>query len=241
MLRGTKPHEISTFFYPKVVETSISFNDLRAALRNTYPWSDADAVELNYFNSDEQTFLPLTCDDHMALLFTGIAGSRFGKLQIDVLQLRAEQTSSVSANSKHPGTPCRSTPSKASGSWSHNMPAANSVADSAAASRVPSAVGVEEDAEPDEEVPTNDDEDEMMYPELVDIASQQAVDDEYLEEPISRARFDDTDDEEKEENMDNLIENEYDGEDMPTIDWNTEARELLKAPFCNPWWTVEMQ
>ncbi|KAM0839412.1 hypothetical protein ACQ4PT_060343 [Festuca glaucescens] len=55
------------------------------------------------------------------------------------------------------------TPSKASGSESHNMPAANSVADSAAASRVPSAVGVEEDAEPDEEVLTNDDEDEMMF------------------------------------------------------------------------------
>ena len=194
-------------------------------LFRSFPWSDADVSELNYFNSDEQRFLPLTCEDHMALLFTRNAGYRFGKLQIDVLQPRAErvkgkgvQTSSVSANSQQPDTPCRSTPSKASGSWSHNMPAANSVADSAAASRVPSAVGVEEDAEHDEEVLRNDDEDEMMYPELVDVASQQAVDDEYLEEPISRARFDDTDDEEKEENMDSLIENEYDGEDMPTIE-----------------------
>ena len=51
------------------------------------------------------------------------------------------------------------------------MPAANFVADSAAASRVPSAAGVEEDAEPDEEVPKNDDEDEIMYPKLVDIAT----------------------------------------------------------------------
>ena len=51
------------------------------------------------------------------------------------------------------------------------MPAANSGSDSAAASHVPSAVGVEEDAEPDEAVPTNDDEDEMMFPELVDVAS----------------------------------------------------------------------
>ena len=109
------------------------------------------------------------------------------------------------------------------------MPAVNSVADSAAASRVPSAVGVEEDEEPDEEVPRNDDEDEMMYPELVDVASQQAVDDEYPEEPISRARFDDTDDEEKEENMDSLIENEYDGEDMPTIEWNRESPELTEG------------
>ncbi|KAE8804763.1 hypothetical protein D1007_19178 [Hordeum vulgare] len=122
-----------------------------------------------------------------------------------------------------------STPSKASGSWSHNIPAGNSVADSAAASRVPSVVGVEEDAEPDEEVPINDDEDEMMYPELVDIASQQGVEDEYPEEPITRARFDDTDYEEKGENMDSLIDNEYDGEDMPTIEWNREAPELTEG------------
>jgi hypothetical protein len=108
------------------------------------------------------------------------------------------------------------------------MPPANCVADSAAASRVPSAVGVEEDAEPDD-VLANDDEDEMMYPELVDIASQQAVDDEYPEEPISRARFDDTDDEEKEENMDCLIKDEYDGEDMPAIEWNREAPELSEG------------
>ncbi|KAE8818050.1 hypothetical protein D1007_04151 [Hordeum vulgare] len=236
VLRGTKPHLISSFFYPKVVETSISFKDLQVELINTYPWSDADAVELNYFSSDEKRFLPLTCDDHMPLLFAGIAGCRFGKLQIDVLQPRVErvkgkgvQTSSVCANSQHPGTPCRSTPSKASGSWSHNMPATNCGSDSAAASRVPSAVGVEEDAEPDEAVPTNDDEDEMMFPELVDVASQQAVDGEYMEEPISQARFDDTDDEEKVENMDSLIEDEYDGDDMPTIEWNREKPELSVA------------
>ena len=106
------------------------------------------------------------------------------------------------------------------------MPAANSGSDSAAASRVPSAVGVEEEAEPDEAVPTNDDEDEMMFPELVDVASQQAVDDEYMEEPISQARFDDTDDEEKVENMESLIEDEYDGDDMPTIEWNRENPDL---------------
>ena len=68
VLRGTKPHLISSFFYPKVVETSISFKDLRAELQNTYPSSDADVVELSYFRSDKQRFLPLTCDDHMPLL-----------------------------------------------------------------------------------------------------------------------------------------------------------------------------
>jgi hypothetical protein len=121
------------------------------------------------------------------------------------------------------------------------MPPANCVADSADASRVPSVVGVDEDAEPDDEVLANDDEDEMMYPELVNIASQQAVDDEYPEEPISRARFDDTDDEEKAENMDCLIKDEYDGEDMQLLSGIGKHLSLVKAPFSNPWWTVGMQ
>jgi hypothetical protein len=89
VLCGTKPCVISSFFYPKVVETSICFKDFRDVLCNTYPWSDADAVELSYFNSDKQRFLPLTCDEHMGLLFTLNAGRRFGKLQIDVVQPRA--------------------------------------------------------------------------------------------------------------------------------------------------------
>jgi hypothetical protein len=129
------------------------------------------------------------------LLFTLNAERRFSKILIEVLQPcnkrdkgKVVQKSSVSANSEHPDTPCRSKPSKASGSESHNM--------SAAASCVASPADVEQDAEPDEEVPQNDDEDENMFPDLVDTVSKQAMEDEYQEKPISRARFDDTDDEE---------------------------------------------
>ena len=233
MLRGTKPHYLGGFYYPKVVETSISFKDFRDALCRQYPWSDADAVELYYFSSTQHTFLPLTCDEHLGLLFTLNADSKFGKIRINVLQPRRErdkgkgvQTSSVCANSKSVGTPCRSRPSRPSGSESHNMSAATTGATSAAASPLASAPAVEEDAEPDEEVPRLDDEDEMMYPELVDTVSKQAMQDEYSEEPVSRARFDDTDDEEREENNDSLVEDEYDGEDMPTIEWNREAPQL---------------
>ena len=57
----------------------------------------------------------------------------------------------------------------------------------------------------------------MMYPELVDRATRKEVDNEYPEEPIRRARFDDTNDEENAENNDCLIIDEYDGEDIPTI------------------------
>jgi hypothetical protein len=85
---------------------------------------------------------------------------------------------------------------------------------------VSAAVGVVDDAQPDEVVPRNDDKDERMYPELVDEFSKQAMEDEYQEEPSSLTRFDDTDDEEKEENADMLVPEEYDGEDMPTIEWD---------------------
>ena len=61
-IRGTKAHHLTGFYFPKVVETIICFKAFREGLqRCTYGWSDADAVELQYFNTSEQTFLPLTC------------------------------------------------------------------------------------------------------------------------------------------------------------------------------------
>ncbi|KAE8812664.1 hypothetical protein D1007_10367 [Hordeum vulgare] len=102
------------------------------------------------------------------------------------------------------------------------MPAAAN----SATSPLPSAPDVEVDTEPDKEVHRHDDEDEILFPELVDRVSQQAVEDEYAEDPSSRARFDDTDDEEREENIVSLVLQEYDGEDMPTIEWNRENPDL---------------
>ena len=172
-LRGTKPYAISEFFYPKVVETTVSFRDFCEALCCEYPWSPTDVVELRYFDSTEQRFLPLTCDEHLGLLFSLIADSRFDKIHIGVLQARKQripkgvQTSFVFDNSERPRTPCRSRPSKPSGSESHNM----SAAANSATSRLPSAPDVEVDAEPDEEVPRHDDEDEIIFPELVDRVS----------------------------------------------------------------------
>ena len=231
MLRGRKPHLMSSFCYPKVVETSISFKALRNALSSPpYGWTDADAVELKYFSSSEQKFVPLTCDEHLELLFATGAESRFGKILVEVLRPRGTdrdkgkgvQKSSASANSERPGTPCRSRPSRVSGSASNNM----SGATSSAASPMAAAADVEQDAEPDDEVPRADDEDERMYPDLVDTVSQQAMDDEYQEEAINGARFNDTDDEERGENMDSLVIDEYDGDDMPAIEWNREDPQL---------------
>jgi hypothetical protein len=50
--------------------------------------------------------------------------------------------------------------------------------------------------------------------------------DKLSEEPSRPARFDGHDDEETEENNDNVIANEYDGEDMPSVEWNRETNDV---------------
>jgi hypothetical protein len=76
---------------------------------------------------------------------------------------------------------------------------------------------VEDDAEIEDQSP-QDDEDELMFPELVDQCSKQAMEDQYMEDIAQGARFDDTDDEEKNENNDSLILADYEGDDLPTME-----------------------
>jgi hypothetical protein len=167
ILRGTKAYHLSGFCYPKVVETIISFKDLCKSLCSDYPLSQADDVELKYFDSSEQKFVPLTCDEHVEILFAMNAPSRFRKIQIDVLQppKNLEKGKGAapdnSANSERPRTPRRSGPATPTGSEI----------------QASAAVDVEDDAQPDEVVPQNDDEDERMYPELVDEFNKQAMED----------------------------------------------------------------
>jgi hypothetical protein len=67
---------------------------------------------------------------------------------------------------------------------------------------------VEDDTEIEDPSP-QDDEDELMFLELVDRCSKQAMDDQYMEDIAQGTRFDDTDDEEKDENNDS-----YRGDDL---------------------------
>ncbi|KAK1632501.1 hypothetical protein QYE76_006816 [Lolium multiflorum] len=55
------------------------------------------------------------------------------------------------------------------------------------------------------------------------------MEDQYMEDIAFGARFDETDDEEKNENDDNLILADYEGEDLPTIEWNREDPQLAKG------------
>ncbi|KAK1693778.1 hypothetical protein QYE76_010475 [Lolium multiflorum] len=158
------------------------------------------------------------------------ASCRFGKIGIHVDKGRASSLSGVgassggrasclstaaaSANSVRRGAPCRST-------------AAPSVP-SASGSQIVRTVDVEDDADIEDQSP-QDDEDELMFPKLVDRCSKQAMEDQYMEDIAFGARFDDTDDEEKNENNDNLVLADYEGDNLPIIEWNREDPQLAEG------------
>ena len=126
---------------------------------------------------------------------------------------RGKDAALNSVNSNQPCTPRRSKPSMPTGSES----------------QVTAEDDIDHDAQPDEAVPVDDNEDERMHPNLVDKLSQQAMQDEFTEGAIGTARFDETDDEEKEENADMLIPDEDVGVDMQVIEWNREDPKLDKG------------
>ncbi|KAK1620688.1 hypothetical protein QYE76_026205 [Lolium multiflorum] len=216
------------FYFPAVVATTISLRDLKANIFDKYSWSSLDAVHFEYFNSTERRLVPLISDDDLGILFALNASCHFGKIRVHVDRGQASSgvgassggrasclsTAAASANSVRRGDPCRST-------------AAPSVP-SASGSQIVPVVNVEDDAEIADQSP-EDDEDELMFPELVDRCSKQAMEDQYMEDIAFGARFDETDDEEKNENDDSLVLADYEGEDLPTIEWNRENPQLAKG------------
>ncbi|KAK1604795.1 hypothetical protein QYE76_028468 [Lolium multiflorum] len=66
-------------------------------------------------------------------------------------------------------------------------------------------------------------------PSVPNRCSKQAMEDQYMEDIAFGARFDETDDEEKNENDDSLVLADYEGEDLPTIEWNRENPQLAKG------------
>ncbi|KAK1620490.1 hypothetical protein QYE76_026007 [Lolium multiflorum] len=214
------------FNFTAVVATTISLTDFKANIYDNYTWSSLDAVHFEYFNNSEGRFVPLISEEDLGFLFA--ASCRFGKIRIHVDRGQASSgagassggrasclsTAAASANSVRRGAPCRST-------------AAPSVP-SASGSQIVRTVDVEDDADIEDQSP-QDDEDELMFPELVDRCSKQAMEDQYMEDMAFGARFDDTDDEEKNENDDSLVLADYEGEDLPTIEWNRENPQLVEG------------
>ncbi|KAK1652542.1 hypothetical protein QYE76_070347 [Lolium multiflorum] len=110
----------------------------------------------------------------------------------------------------------------------HHQVHSSTICPSASGSQIVPVVNVEDDAEIGDQSP-EDDEDELMFPELVDRCSKQAMEDQYMEDIAFGARFDETDDEEKNENDDSLVLADYEGEDLPTIEWSREDPQLAKG------------
>jgi hypothetical protein len=109
-----------------VVATSIALKYMKENSYSKYPWSPGDSVDLQYFNNSEHIFLPLTYDEHLRMIFSLNAASRFGQIRIHVQpkvvnkgkRVKASpggqaspggHSSCVSANSVRPDDPCRST------------------------------------------------------------------------------------------------------------------------------------
>ena len=219
---------VTGFYIPAVVATTISLRDLKDNICTLYPWGAGDSVDFQYFNNTEGRFVPLISDDDLGILFALNDSCRVGKIRIHVDRFQASSgvgassggqascLSSVaaSANRVRCPAPCRST-------------AAPSVP-SASGSQIVPAVDVEDDAEIEDPSP-QDDEDELMFPELVDRCSKQAMEDQYMEDIAQGARFDDTDDEEKDENNDSLVLADYEDDDLPTIEWNREDPQLAEG------------
>ena len=83
---GTRGKE-STFTFPLVVDsTSSSFNDFRANICAKYPWGLFDAVEIRYWDSTQESWNPLQCDDELGLMFARNAETRSCNLEITVIQ-----------------------------------------------------------------------------------------------------------------------------------------------------------
>ncbi|KAK1616857.1 hypothetical protein QYE76_022374 [Lolium multiflorum] len=192
------------FYFPAVVATTISLRDLKSNIFDKYSWSSRDAVHFEYFNSTERRLVPLISDDDLGILFALNASCHFGKIRVHVD--RGQASSGVGASSG----------GRASSVVGHHVSTArlNSVrcgdpCRSTAAPSVPSASGSQI----------------VLWSmwRTMQIGDQSPEDDE--DELI----FDETDDEEKNENDDSLVLADYEGEDLPTIEWNREDPQLAKG------------
>jgi hypothetical protein len=60
---------VSGFYIPAVVATTILLRDLKDNICARYPWGTGDSVDFQYFNSTEGRFVPLISDDDLGILF----------------------------------------------------------------------------------------------------------------------------------------------------------------------------
>ena len=59
---------VSEFYIPAVVATTISLRDLKDNIYAKYPWGAGDSVDFQYFNSTEGRWVPLISDEDLGIL-----------------------------------------------------------------------------------------------------------------------------------------------------------------------------
>ena len=75
---------VSGFYIPAVVATTMSLRDLKDNICAQYPWGAGDSVDFQYFNSTEGRYVPLISDEDLGILFALNDSCRVGKIRIHV-------------------------------------------------------------------------------------------------------------------------------------------------------------
>ena len=60
---------MSGFYIPAVVATTISLRDLKDNIFAKYAWGSGDSVDFQYFNCTEGRFVPIISDEDLGILF----------------------------------------------------------------------------------------------------------------------------------------------------------------------------
>jgi hypothetical protein len=92
---------VSGFYIPAVVATTISLRDLKDNICTQYPWGTGDSVDFQYFNSTEGIYVPLISNDDLGILFALIDSCRVGKICIHVGRVQASSGVGASSGGGH--------------------------------------------------------------------------------------------------------------------------------------------
>ena len=208
---GTKGHDAS-FSFPLVVDCTSSFNDFRSTIYRKYPWGMHDAAELG-------------------VMFATYADSKTANVEITVIQ-RCRAEAATTATKPPASKATNKTNAEGSTSRSRSTPPSSTCNPPATpTANVPRQPGCKdtkiplepmiEEAEPDD-VLGSDEEDERMFPDLVQKTNEE------IDEDSIPAEFSDTDSEEEQENID-MGHFENDDEDRPEMMYDRENPSLAEG------------
>ena len=74
------------FSFPLVVDCTSTFIKFRSAISEKYPWGLYDAVEIRYWDMENTAWVPVQCDDELAIMFGTYAESKSAEIEINVIQ-----------------------------------------------------------------------------------------------------------------------------------------------------------